>query len=296
MYLRQLGDLGLLQTALVGTGGVQPVEETAQRGALGAGCVAGGHVREGVQLGAAPGGVEVGVRRHLEVQAQGAFRLDHEVGQGQPGQRTEPAQHRGQSADPVPALGRELAAPGAEPADGWWVVERLGQHRCVLPPVGPGTVARPAQLTRPGPEGVHVPGPQPADGAGEQPHHLIPAGGFLGRPQHGDQVEDLGGVEQPAQPDHLHRQPSSTQRVDHRRELGPGPAEHGRRAARTEVLGHPAGDVVGLLDLIDEPGHLDQPGARGGRGRQRPDGDPGGRLQVPGDGVGGGQHAAGVAP
>ena len=124
-------------------------------------------------------------------------------------------------------------------------------------------------LLRPRPrrEPVEVGRPEPAERSGEQPHQPVAARRVLDDPEQADQVVDLRGEQQPAEPDDLDGQVARLERLDDERELRPLPAQHGRAevgpppARRAPPARDPVGDVGRLVLGRLQPGRLHPPGA-----------------------------------
>ena len=135
-------------------------------------------------------------------------------------------------------------------------------------------LAEPRPLVQP----VEVGGPQPAHRAGEQTHERITAARVSDRAQRGDQVEDLGGQQQPAETDDLVGNAGGVERLHHRTELGSLAAQHCcRRTRAARRAGQPVGEVCRLLDVSADAGDDDVPDARVGTDREGCHIDPRGR-------------------
>ncbi len=179
----------------------------------------------------------------------------------------------------------------------------------------PGGAVLADQVTGPPAERHEVARPDPPPRAGQQPDHRAGRGRVVQHPQSRDDVGHLGDVEQPAEPDHLDRDPARLDGGAQHRELGPLAAEHGdvgRADAGAVVLG-PGVPVRGRarrqvqqpLDPCRDPGRLVRRGVQQGADHPPPPGPPRGRDQPRHlrrlgaqpllQGGGGVQHAPGVA-
>ena len=215
---------------------------------------------------------------------------------------TIPGSHRVPAAGAI--LGIGCAGPGLAPS---------GCRFSAAVRAGAGRVAGLAgQFPRAPAQGDQVTRPDPPPWPGEQPGQRGGLRRVVQHPQGGHDVGDLGDGEQPAEADHLDRDPLRLDRRAQQGELGTLAAEHG------DVGGVDAQPVPGLAVGCDAGGQPEQPGdlfaypagLRGGGVEQRADHraapgplrgchQPGhlGHLvpQVPLDHRGGVEHLAGVA-
>ena len=306
--------LALLQPAFAGLGRVQPGEEGPQRRPVGAGREVTGHPGQRVEVRPGQGRPHSRPAGHLDVEQQRPLGLDDQVIERQASAAPQPPQGLGEAVQSLIGHRREPSAIAVDPTQWRQLVQRLdqaalvdhvGEHHDVRVGAGrrrcsaPG--APPVQLTRPRAQGDQVARPEPGGRPGEQPHQPVAAAGIVHHPQRGKQVGDLGGGQQPAEADHLDRQPARGQgRLDDL-ELRALAAQHGcRRLGAPPGLPPHGGEVIGhcgslVLDrLVGPHEHVTRAGA--GPCRQLPDGH--GRLaaQRAGDDVRGVEHEPVVAP
>jgi hypothetical protein len=114
-----------VEPALLVDGGLQPGQEAAQGGTVGAGREGRADVGERVEVGACRTGRVAGAREHLDVEAQRGLGLRHQLGQPEPGERAQPPHGSAQAPEPLQRGGRQRLALGADPGGRRQVVERL---------------------------------------------------------------------------------------------------------------------------------------------------------------------------
>ena len=97
-------DLGLagVKASLAGLRRVEPGQERAQGGPIGAGGEVARHLGQCVQVGAGLRSTDARPAGDLDVEQQRSLGLDHQVGQRQCGARPQPAQRARQSLQPLP--------------------------------------------------------------------------------------------------------------------------------------------------------------------------------------------------
>ena len=160
------------------------------------------------------------------------------------------------------------------------------------------------QLARPLPQRREVGHPEPPAGPGEQADGGRPRQRVGDQPQGAGEVAHLRGVEQPAQPDDLHRQPAGAQRGGDRVHVGPATDEHRRGGRRAARLGRVRATARPPRRRPRRPRPRRRAAARPGRRRpgrrgrpaapRRPTA-PGAAAQRPGHGVGQREHLRRVA-
>ena len=179
----------------------------------------------------------------FDVQEHGPLHLTQERCEVVPHVAAQLPEFRREPVQPLQRLGAELAAVRGGPVLARQPVEGLDQaggvrevafdHRSLGPAVVgivirgiAGPAAAPGEEAGPVPQGHQVRGANPPARPGEQAHQRIRAARIGQDPEGRDEVDDLGGVQQPAESDDLVRNPAHLEFAPDAFHLGAPAAQH----------------------------------------------------------------------
>lgn len=260
-----LGRLGARRELVEALGVVEPCDEARERAGVVGGEEAGDLVDERTQLRRRDaGGAARLVRGELDVQPQ--FRLDEpdELGDRCAGCPAEPREHRARLAQAFPRGGREAGEPRVPVGLSRDEVQRVDERRTVGPrdaaePFGDlraeraqGRVVR-RETAGEEREGAQVGEPDRPARPREQPQQRRPRVGVAEHSEDGDDVHDLGGGQQAAEPQDAMRDAAGRQGVAEAHHVLLAAEQHrpGRRppvgGARRAHPREPRRDAVGLV-------------------------------------------------